>query len=76
MTANLLFPYIKSSMLFYVKARKKTPIVLYSILNVLNVFPALHWLKMTAAFLGRMGITMCYEIICVVNPELYPTFLR
>ncbi|NWR76100.1 S22A2 protein, partial [Centropus unirufus] len=36
----------------------------------------LHWLKMTAACLGRMGITMCYEIICVVNPELYPTFLR
>ncbi|OPJ72845.1 solute carrier family 22 member 2 [Patagioenas fasciata monilis] len=27
-------------------------------------------------FLGRMGITMCYEIICIVNPELYPTFLR
>nr|XP_021150559.1 solute carrier family 22 member 2 [Columba livia] len=36
----------------------------------------LYWLKMTPAFLGRMGITMCYEIICVVNPELYPTFLR
>ncbi|NWX69340.1 S22A2 protein, partial [Alca torda] len=36
----------------------------------------LYWLKMTAACLGRMGITMCYEIICVVNPELYPTFLR
>ncbi|NXE07906.1 S22A2 protein, partial [Lophotis ruficrista] len=36
----------------------------------------LYWLKMTAACLGRMGITMCYEIICLVNPELYPTFLR
>ncbi|XP_075604614.1 solute carrier family 22 member 2-like isoform X2 [Balearica regulorum gibbericeps] len=36
----------------------------------------LYWLKMTGACLGRMGITMCYEIICVVNPELYPTFLR
>ncbi|NXN21317.1 S22A2 protein, partial [Nycticryphes semicollaris] len=36
----------------------------------------LYWLKMTAACMGRMGITMCYEIICVVNPELYPTFLR
>ncbi|NWV28681.1 S22A2 protein, partial [Origma solitaria] len=34
------------------------------------------WLKMTAACLGRMGITMCYETVCVVNPELYPTFLR
>ncbi|KFQ26540.1 Solute carrier family 22 member 2, partial [Mesitornis unicolor] len=37
---------------------------------------SLYWLKMTAACLGRMGITMCYEIICLVNPELYPTFLR
>ncbi|XP_010156717.1 PREDICTED: solute carrier family 22 member 2-like [Eurypyga helias] len=36
----------------------------------------LYWLKMTAACLGRMGITMSYEIICLVNPELYPTFLR
>ncbi|XP_069707094.1 solute carrier family 22 member 2-like [Phaenicophaeus curvirostris] len=36
----------------------------------------LYWLKMTAACLGRMGITMCYEILCIVNPELYPTFLR
>ncbi|XP_062981496.1 solute carrier family 22 member 2-like [Elgaria multicarinata webbii] len=36
----------------------------------------LYWLKMTAACLGRMGITMCYEMICLVNAELYPTFLR
>ncbi|NXN16980.1 S22A2 protein, partial [Indicator maculatus] len=36
----------------------------------------LYSLKMAAACLGRMGITMCYKIICVVNPELYPTFLR
>ncbi|OXB69887.1 UNVERIFIED_CONTAM: hypothetical protein H355_003392, partial [Colinus virginianus] len=36
----------------------------------------LYWLKMTAACLGRMGITMCYEMVCLVNPELYPTSLR
>ncbi|XP_033000006.1 solute carrier family 22 member 2-like isoform X2 [Lacerta agilis] len=36
----------------------------------------LYWLKMTAACIGRMGITMCYEMICLVNAELYPTFLR
>ncbi|XP_074846385.1 solute carrier family 22 member 2-like isoform X2 [Carettochelys insculpta] len=36
----------------------------------------IHWLKMTAACLGRMGITMCYEMVCLVNAELYPTFLR
>ena len=57
-------------------SRAEKTIVLYSSLNVHNVFPALFWLKMTAACLGRMGITMCYEIICLANPELYPTFLR
>ncbi|NXK85528.1 S22A2 protein, partial [Formicarius rufipectus] len=36
----------------------------------------LYWLKITASCLGRLGITMCYGIICIVNPELYPTFLR
>ncbi|KAM9297879.1 LOW QUALITY PROTEIN: solute carrier family 22 member 2-like [Morus bassanus] len=36
----------------------------------------LYWLKTTTACLGRMGITMCYEISCLINPELYPTFLR
>ncbi|KAF7254211.1 Solute carrier family 22 member 2 [Varanus komodoensis] len=36
----------------------------------------LYWLKMTVTCLGRMGITMCYEMVCLVNAELYPTFLR
>ncbi|XP_042327842.1 solute carrier family 22 member 2-like isoform X2 [Sceloporus undulatus] len=36
----------------------------------------LYWLKMTAACLGRLGITMTYEMVCLVNAELYPTFLR
>ncbi|XP_010629348.1 solute carrier family 22 member 2 [Fukomys damarensis] len=36
----------------------------------------LHWLKVTIACLGRMGITMAYEIVCLVNAELYPTFIR
>ncbi|KAH0622432.1 hypothetical protein JD844_024734 [Phrynosoma platyrhinos] len=36
----------------------------------------LYWLKMTAACLGRLGITMCYEMVCLVNAELFPTFLR
>uniref|UniRef100_A0A8C8RZB2 Major facilitator superfamily (MFS) profile domain-containing protein n=1 Tax=Pelusios castaneus TaxID=367368 RepID=A0A8C8RZB2_9SAUR len=37
---------------------------------------SIYWLKITAACLGRMGITMCYEMVCLVNAELYPTFLR
>ncbi|KAM4680682.1 solute carrier family 22 member 3 [Amazona ochrocephala] len=34
------------------------------------------WLKMTIATLGRLGITMAFEIVCLVNTELYPTTLR
>ncbi|KAF3831252.1 hypothetical protein GH733_000144 [Mirounga leonina] len=36
----------------------------------------LQWLRVTAACLGRMGITMAYEMVCLVNAELYPTFIR
>ncbi|KAM7118475.1 LOW QUALITY PROTEIN: solute carrier family 22 member 2-like [Ciconia maguari] len=37
---------------------------------VTALVPDTLYLKMTAVCLGRMGITMCYEIICLVNPEL------
>ncbi|GAB1300521.1 Solute carrier family 22 member 2 [Apodemus speciosus] len=36
----------------------------------------LQWLKITVACLGRMGITMAYEMVCLVNAELYPTYIR
>ncbi|XP_055982235.1 solute carrier family 22 member 2 [Sorex fumeus] len=36
----------------------------------------LQWLKVLVACLGRMGITMAYEMVCLVNAELYPTFIR
>nr|XP_060609660.1 solute carrier family 22 member 2-like [Anolis sagrei ordinatus] len=36
----------------------------------------MHWLKIIAASLGRLGITMAFEMVCFVNTELYPTFLR
>ncbi|XP_518840.2 solute carrier family 22 member 2 isoform X2 [Pan troglodytes] len=36
----------------------------------------LQWLKIIISCLGRMGITMAYEIVCLVNAELYPTFIR
>ncbi|KAG8522386.1 Solute carrier family 22 member 2, partial [Galemys pyrenaicus] len=36
----------------------------------------LQWLKVTVACLGRMGITMAYQMVCLVNAELYPTFIR
>ncbi|XP_010283475.1 PREDICTED: LOW QUALITY PROTEIN: solute carrier family 22 member 3-like, partial [Phaethon lepturus] len=34
------------------------------------------WLKTTVATLGRLGITMAFEIVYLVNIELYPTTLR
>uniref|UniRef100_A0A8C5Q1U2 Solute carrier family 22 member 2 n=1 Tax=Leptobrachium leishanense TaxID=445787 RepID=A0A8C5Q1U2_9ANUR len=36
----------------------------------------LQWLKVTLGCVSRMGITMSYELICLVNAELYPTFIR
>ncbi|XP_012615136.1 solute carrier family 22 member 2 [Microcebus murinus] len=36
----------------------------------------LQWLKTTVACLGRMGITMAFEMVCLVNAELFPTFIR
>ncbi|XP_038626760.1 solute carrier family 22 member 2-like isoform X2 [Tachyglossus aculeatus] len=36
----------------------------------------LSWLKTVVACLGRMGITMAFEMVCLVNAELYPTFIR
>ncbi|OXB69886.1 UNVERIFIED_CONTAM: hypothetical protein H355_003391, partial [Colinus virginianus] len=36
----------------------------------------LHWLKLIAACLGRMGITISFEMVCFVNTELYPTYIR
>ncbi|XP_006868530.1 PREDICTED: solute carrier family 22 member 2 [Chrysochloris asiatica] len=36
----------------------------------------LQWLKVIVACLGRMGITLAYEMVCLVNAELYPTFIR
>ncbi|XP_027735834.1 solute carrier family 22 member 2-like, partial [Empidonax traillii] len=36
----------------------------------------IHWLKMITACIGRMGITMAFEMVCFVSTELYPTYIR
>ncbi|XP_027292821.1 solute carrier family 22 member 1 [Cricetulus griseus] len=36
----------------------------------------LHWLNVTLSCLGRMGATIVLQMICLVNAELYPTFIR
>ncbi|XP_012502293.1 PREDICTED: solute carrier family 22 member 1 isoform X2 [Propithecus coquereli] len=36
----------------------------------------LHWLKITVACVGRMGVTIVLQMLCLVNAELYPTFIR
>ncbi|KAG7509262.1 solute carrier family 22 member 2-like [Solea senegalensis] len=37
---------------------------------------SLLWLKTVAACIGRLGITMTFEMVIFVNTELYPTFVR
>ncbi|XP_078412861.1 solute carrier family 22 member 2-like [Cetorhinus maximus] len=34
------------------------------------------WLATVLAFLGKLGITMSFEMVVFVNAELYPTFMR
>ncbi|NXO81297.1 S22A2 protein, partial [Sitta europaea] len=36
----------------------------------------MHWLKVITGCIGRMGITMAFEMVCFVNTELYPTYIR
>lgn len=35
-----------------------------------------HWLNIGVACVGRMGITIVFQMVCLVNAELYPTFIR
>uniref|UniRef100_A0AAR2LNR5 Solute carrier family 22 member 3 n=1 Tax=Pygocentrus nattereri TaxID=42514 RepID=A0AAR2LNR5_PYGNA len=37
---------------------------------------SLLWLKTVMACVGRLGISMAFEIVMFVNTELYPTFIR
>uniref|UniRef100_A0A452U5W2 Solute carrier family 22 member 1 n=1 Tax=Ursus maritimus TaxID=29073 RepID=A0A452U5W2_URSMA len=36
----------------------------------------LRWLSITVACVGRMGITIVFQMVCLVSAELYPTFIR
>uniref|UniRef100_A0A673BYQ7 Solute carrier family 22 member 3 n=1 Tax=Sphaeramia orbicularis TaxID=375764 RepID=A0A673BYQ7_9TELE len=37
---------------------------------------SLFWFKTVVACVGRLGITMAFEMVVFVNTELYPTFVR
>ncbi|XP_013887983.1 solute carrier family 22 member 2 [Austrofundulus limnaeus] len=37
---------------------------------------SMFWLKTLVACIGRLGITMAFEMVVFVNTELYPTFIR
>ncbi|XP_047243471.1 solute carrier family 22 member 2-like [Girardinichthys multiradiatus] len=37
---------------------------------------SMFWLKTTVACIGRLGITMAFEMVVFVNTELYPTCVR
>ncbi|XP_059211903.1 solute carrier family 22 member 2-like isoform X1 [Centropristis striata] len=36
----------------------------------------MFWFKTVVACVGRLGITMAYEMVVFVNAELYPTYIR
>lgn len=36
----------------------------------------MFWFKTFVACIGRLGITMTFEMVVFVNTELYPTFVR
>ncbi|XP_007573311.1 PREDICTED: solute carrier family 22 member 3-like [Poecilia mexicana] len=36
----------------------------------------MFWFKTVVACVGRLGITMTFEMVVFVNTELYPTFVR
>lgn len=36
----------------------------------------MFWFKTIVACIGRLGITMAFEMVVFVNTELYPTFIR
>ncbi|XP_003732817.4 solute carrier family 22 member 1 isoform X1 [Callithrix jacchus] len=40
------------------------------------ISPDLHWVNIMIMCVGRMGITIAIQMICLVNAELYPTFIR
>ncbi|KAI5615089.1 solute carrier family 22 member 2 [Silurus asotus] len=37
---------------------------------------SMFWFKTAVACVGRLGITMAFEMVVFVNTELYPTFIR
>ncbi|XP_019959274.1 solute carrier family 22 member 2-like [Paralichthys olivaceus] len=37
---------------------------------------SMFWVKTAVACIGRLGITMAFEMVVFVNTELYPTFVR
>ena len=43
---------------------------------MVNYVAALHWLVVTLAVLGKMGMTGGFETLYVLSSELYPTVVR
>ena len=42
----------------------------------LSLLAGMFWFKTVVACIGRLGITMAFEMVVFVNTELYPTFVR
>lgn len=54
-----------------IKTRRVWLLVLLS-----SIPAAMFWWKTVVACIGRLGITMTFEMVVFVNTELYPTFVR
>ncbi|XP_069830467.1 solute carrier family 22 member 3 isoform X2 [Dendropsophus ebraccatus] len=67
---------------FFISAVVELPAAILILLSIDRVGRRLPfalnllWLKITLATLGRLGITMAFEIVYFINTELYPTPLR
>lgn len=54
--------------------RKQVVICIFTLNFVSST--GMFWLKSAVACVGRLGITMAFEMVVFVNTELYPTVIR
>ncbi|KAL4623991.1 solute carrier family 22 member 3-like [Arapaima gigas] len=76
---------LPSALLFYLtvdRFGRRVPLALSNIIGGLSCLAAtvtpedIHWLRTVVAVIGRLGITLGFEIIYLISAELYPTSLR
>ncbi len=74
-------PESKSQMTSEGTTKSQQDVIKSRSLNFLHFFDVfvllgMFWFKTVVACIGRLGITMTFEMVVFVNTELYPTFVR